>query len=55
MYTLKEIAKHTTEEECWLAVYDKVYDVADFLYEHPGSPNVLLKLAGTDATKAFEK
>ena len=44
------MSKHTDEEDCWLAVYDKVYDVTDFLYDHPGGPPVLLALAGKDGT-----
>ena len=53
-YTLEDIAKHTDEDDCWLAVYDKVYDITDFLYDHPGGPPVLLGIAGKDGTKQFE-
>ncbi len=52
---MDEIKKHTDEDSCWLVVYDKVYDVADFLYDHPGGPPVLLNIAGKDGTKQFEE
>ena len=54
-YTLEEAAQHTDEDDCWVVVYDKVYDVTDFLYDHPGGPPVLLAIAGKDGTKEFEK
>ena len=31
-----------------------MYDVTSFLEEHPGGKEVLLALAGSDATNAFE-
>ena len=32
----------------------KVYDVTEFLAEHPGGEEILLETAGTDSTEAFE-
>ena len=36
--TLAELEKHNTETDCWVAVHKKVWDVTDFLDEHPGGP-----------------
>jgi len=33
---------------------DKVYDITDYVSEHPGGEAVLIEEAGTDATEAFE-
>lgn len=30
---LNEVAEHTTEYDCWIVLYDRVYDVTKFLYE----------------------
>ncbi|KAG6008975.1 hypothetical protein E4U21_003527 [Claviceps maximensis] len=42
------------EDSCWVVLYGQVYDVTDFLTEHPGGPNVILKLAGRDATQDYD-
>ncbi len=28
--------KHNTEADCWIAVHQKVWDITDFVAEHPG-------------------
>eukprot|EP00276_Gloeochaete_wittrockiana_P019051 CAMPEP_0184356640 /NCGR_PEP_ID=MMETSP1089-20130417/103960_1 /TAXON_ID=38269 ORGANISM="Gloeochaete wittrockiana, Strain SAG46.84" /NCGR_SAMPLE_ID=MMETSP1089 /ASSEMBLY_ACC=CAM_ASM_000445 /LENGTH=41 /DNA_ID= /DNA_START= /DNA_END= /DNA_ORIENTATION= len=35
-YTLAEISKHTSDNDCWILIHGKVYDVTDFLDDHPG-------------------
>lgn len=53
-FTLAEVAKRSTDEEAWLVIHDRVYDVTGFLNEHPGGDKVLLEQAGRDATENFE-
>ncbi|KAM6430154.1 cytochrome b5 type B isoform 2-T2 [Liasis olivaceus] len=53
-FTLAEVAKRSTDEEAWLVIHDRVYDVTRFLDEHPGGDKVLLQQAGRDATENFE-
>jgi cytochrome b involved in lipid metabolism len=36
-FTVEEIAKHNTETDCWLNIYDQVYDASSFVKEHPGN------------------
>lgn len=49
-FTLKEVAQHCTYNDCWIILYDKVYNITDFLDLHPAGAAILLENAGTDAT-----
>uniref|UniRef100_A0A7S0UNK8 Cytochrome b5 heme-binding domain-containing protein n=1 Tax=Polytomella parva TaxID=51329 RepID=A0A7S0UNK8_9CHLO len=55
IYTLQECQKHSDEKDCWLIIRDKVYDVTSFLEEHPGGFDVILSVAGKNATTAFQE
>lgn len=52
-YTLADVAKHTTAEDCWVAVNGAVLDVTSFLEDHPGGAKAILLYAGKDASKEF--
>ncbi len=45
-FTLEEVAKHNTKKDVWIVYKNKVYDVTNFLEQHPGGEEVLLDLAG---------
>ncbi|KAF0407536.1 FMN-dependent dehydrogenase-domain-containing protein [Gigaspora margarita] len=53
LISAEEIAKHNTYQDCWIIIYDKVYNLSKFLPEHPGGVGVILEQAGKDATLAF--
>jgi cytochrome b involved in lipid metabolism len=36
VYELEECKRHTSQNDCWLVINGKVYNVTDFLDEHPG-------------------
>ena len=46
MYDLKECAKHRSEKDCWLVIHGKVYNVTDFLDEHPGGYDIVVAASG---------
>ncbi|TFK50957.1 hypothetical protein OE88DRAFT_1660115 [Heliocybe sulcata] len=50
----KEVATHNSRESCWIIVHGKVYDVTDFLDDHPGGSKIILKYAGKDATEEYD-
>ncbi|CAN6331110.1 unnamed protein product, partial [Urochloa humidicola] len=54
VYTLEEVAKHNSKDDCWLIIGGKVYDVTKFLEDHPGGDDVLLSSTAKDATDDFE-
>jgi len=53
-YTLEEVAQHDKQEDCWIVINDKVYDVTPFVSTHPGGL-AILRNAGKDSTIGFEK
>jgi len=52
-YTMAEVAKHKTEDDCWVVVDGKVLDVTTFLPDHPGGKMAIMAFAGRDATEEF--
>lgn len=52
-YTLSEVQQHSQLDDCWMVIFDKVYNITEFVYEHPGGDFILLEYAGRDATHPF--
>ncbi|KAG0222665.1 hypothetical protein BGX31_008966, partial [Mortierella sp. GBA43] len=52
-FTASQVAAHDSGNDCWIIIHNKVYDVSSFLNDHPGGKKIILKNAGTDATKQF--
>ncbi|KAI9475878.1 MAG: FMN-dependent dehydrogenase-domain-containing protein [Benjaminiella poitrasii] len=50
----EEVAKHKTKDDVWVIIHGKVYDLTQFLPEHPGGQKIIMKYAGKDATSAFD-
>ncbi|KAJ5123774.1 hypothetical protein N7448_009871 [Penicillium atrosanguineum] len=51
--TKTDLGQHNSRKSCWVAIYGSVYDVTEFLNNHPGGANVILRYAGKDATDGF--
>ncbi|TID18165.1 hypothetical protein CANINC_003906 [Pichia inconspicua] len=53
-FTAEQVAEHNTRDDIWIIYNGKVYDVTQYLDEHPGGEEVILDCAGDDATEAFD-
>ncbi len=51
--TYEELAKHNTEDDCWMAINNKVYNVTPYIKFHPGGVEEIMKGAGINATTLF--
>ncbi|CAO3640098.1 unnamed protein product [Mucor fragilis] len=54
IYSLDDVSKHNTKDDLWMTIHNKVYNITEFVLEHPGGEEVLLDEAGKDATESFE-
>lgn len=48
IYTEADVAKHTAKKDCWAVRNGKVYNVSEFVADHPGGDDLILKYAGQD-------
>lgn len=46
LYSMKQVAAHNTEDDLWMVINDRVYDLTKYLPHHPGG-KVLRTWAGT--------
>ena len=54
-FTRAEVAEHNNAESLWVVINNQVHDVTPFRSMHPGGPQVLLQVAGQDATEEAER
>lgn len=52
-YTLDDVAKHATKDDCWTAIDGVVYDLTKFVSAHPGGDDKIIGLCGKDGTDDF--
>ncbi len=51
-FSLAEVSLHSTEDDCWIIVRGKVYDVSGWAKQHAGG-RVVYAFAGRDASDVF--
>ncbi len=52
-YTLAQVIIHNKKSDCWTTVNDYVYDVTEYIPNHPGGEEII-KVCGKDGTELFE-
>ena len=52
--TLVDVAKHNSQNDCWVVVSGNVYNVTSIIPIHTGGANAIISQCGKDATVAFD-
>jgi cytochrome b involved in lipid metabolism len=55
VYSWREIRRHEGADSTWIVIDGEVYDVSDWLEQHPGGAGRLKEWAGRDASGAFRE
>ncbi len=53
-YSLEQIQEANTREKCWSTINGTVYDLTDWIAEHPGGEKAIVRICGKDGTVAFQ-
>lgn len=48
-----ELRRHDAPDDCWVALYGRVYDLSSVASNHPGGAALIHALAGRDGTDSF--
>lgn len=51
-FSVEQVAKHCSRDDAWMIIDGLVYDVTEFVDDHPGGDSILNQL-GRDATAQF--
>lgn len=49
-FSMEDISAHASPKSCWLLIEGKVYDLTNYIHQHPTSPTVLIEWCGKDAS-----
>lgn len=51
--TLTEVEDNDSTDSCWTVIEDRVYDLTEWVDQHPGGEDRIEQLCGTDGTEMF--
>lgn len=54
-YSAADVAKHSSEANCWISVNGNVYDVTKLANTHTGGSEAILKVCGKDGSAIFNR
>jgi cytochrome b involved in lipid metabolism len=52
--TMADVEQHASSSDCWTVVSGNVYDLTTWIDQHPGGPDYIAQMCGTDATAGFQ-
>lgn len=53
--TPNQLRQHNRQDDAWLAIRGKVYNVTEYMSFHPGGVEELMRGVGGDATNLFDE
>jgi cytochrome b involved in lipid metabolism len=53
LYTMAKVKENNSATSCWSAINGNVYNLTKWIESHPGKPQPILGLCGTDGTSSF--
>lgn len=54
-FTVSEVSKHNSRNNCYLIINNKVYNVSPYISYHPGGSEAIISRCGKDVTKIFTR
>jgi len=54
-YSIQEVSRNNSKESCWSVIRGKVYNLTNWINQHPGGPDKILNICGRDGSSIFEK
>lgn len=51
---MEQIKMHNSKDDCWIVIHGKVYNITNYLDDHPGGSEIILSSAGSDASHLFD-
>lgn len=52
---VEDVHKHNSRSSCWVVIHSKVWDLTEFIDEHPGGAHAVLQCAGKDGTDLYDQ
>jgi cytochrome b involved in lipid metabolism len=53
-YTMAQVQAHNSASSCYTTINGSVYDLTQWISQHPGGSRAILSLCGIDGTQKFE-
>ena len=52
-YQASEVGNHATAEDCWSLINSKIYNLTDWIGQHPGGSSPIQAICGRDGSAMF--